>query len=964
MKQITSKRQIEIRAFITLIVIVLAVATSGFFSLYQMVLKDTKTKLVDLVQAQARFMEAVAKFDAFNLGDDVPGKARAATLSQIKESFRKYRGLGKTGELILAVKDGDEIVFLLPARKLDFKRPKSLPLDSLMAEPMRLALSGKSGVISGIDYMGESVLAAYQYLPFLEMGLVAKIDYSELYSPFVYTGLISGFIAMVGILLGVFLNTRMVSPLLEQVYRSKALAEEATKAKSDFLANMSHEIRTPMNAIIGMSHLALQTNLSPKQHNYIAKVHRSANSLLGIINDILDFSKIEAGRMDMESIDFRLEEVMDNLADLVGMKAEEKGLELLFDVAADVPLLLVGDPLRLGQILTNLGNNAVKFTGEGEIVIGVHVRELSESTVELHFMVRDSGIGITPEQQKKLFQSFSQADSSTTRKYGGTGLGLTISKRLTEMMEGRIWVESEPGKGSTFQFTAKFGVQAGQTTERIKPKLPELERLNVLIVDDNRTARQITSDIVESFDFNTRTINSGQSALELLLQQKEAFDLVIMDWQMDQMDGIETTRQLQASGQDVPVILLTAYGRDEAMNAAENVKFSSVLAKPVSPSSILDAIMEAFGHDVGTISRSRNKTDEEKVYKEKLSGARVLLVEDNEMNQELAMELLLRNGIDAQLAINGKEALRILEEETFDGVLMDCQMPVMDGYEATRQLRKNQRFKDLPVIAMTANVMAGDREKVLEAGMNDHIGKPIKVVEMLKIMSNWITPSSPAESTHQYDVVTDSKEQETKIDIPTELAGINQQAGLEITQNDRRLYHRLLLKYKEKRDFLNTFLAARENEDHELATRLAHSLKSESGNIGAKYVQKAAARLEKACRDNSVQGISSALEQVNESLLEVLNGLANLDDSNKHGPVPENTDREKVGALIAQLKNLLEGSDGEATEVILELENAAGDVLDRKALQRLIKAVNEYDFDLALEELNELQQSSDIENTI
>jgi len=687
--------------------------------------------------------------------------------------------------------------------------------------------------------------------------------------------------------------------MMKDLDEARSEAEDATKAKSEFLANMSHEIRTPMNAIMGMAHLAMKTDLTAKQFDYLKKVDISAKSLLGIINDILDFSKIEAGKMDMEAVDFQLEDTLDNISTLVGIKTQEKGLELLFKTDPAVPRALVGDPLRLGQILINLSNNAVKFTDSGEIVVATELVKKDEAQVTLKFSVRDSGIGMTAEQAAKLFQPFAQADSSTTRKYGGTGLGLTISKRLAEMMGGKIWVESQPDRGSTFSFTANFGPGKEIAKKRFKPA-SELRGMKVLVVDDNATSRSILQEMLESFSFEVSLAPSGKEGITELEAANEdnPFELVIMDWKMPGMDGIEASKRIKdhnGLSKIPPIILVTAYGREEVMQQAEQVGLEGFLLKPVNPSMLFDTIMQAFGEALPETSRVTQRHEQEAEAFKHIQGARVLLVEDNEINQQVAREILEGAGLIVALATNGQEAVNAVKESHYDAVLMDVQMPVMDGYTATRKIREWQLKAhsskleaadsseisasnlqpptfDLPIIAMTAHAMAGDEDKSLQAGMNGHVTKPIDPDQLFATLQKWIQPSENRAPARR-PVVSVAPPGEDKVvsiekELPDSLPGFDLADGLKRLQGNKKLYRKLLLDFAT--GYNKSGIEIREAldaQDFDRAHSLVHNLKGLAGNLSATDLQAAAVNMEKLVKGGDKKAPSS--KQLNLRLAEL-----------------------------------------------------------------------------------------------
>ena len=747
---------------------------------------------------------------------------------------------------------------------------------------------------------------------------------------------------------GYFQDTTELKEAEYALREAKQLAEDVARMKSDFLANMSHEIRTPMNAIVGMTHLALKTNLTAKQQEYLSKIQQSGQHLISIINDILDFSKVEAGKMEIEHADFQLSKVLDTVATLLGEKAAAKNLELVFDIPADLPDYLVGDPLRLGQILVNFGTNAVKFTEQGEISVVVRKQSETPRDIELRFEVHDTGIGLNEAARSRLFRSFQQADSSSTRKYGGTGLGLAISKSLAELMGGRVGVESEYGKGSTFWFTARLG-KSKTITRQLLPK-PDLRGMRILVAEDNSHARNVLTEMLDSMSFNVDAVSDGAQAVEAVRQageQGKPYRVLMLDWRMPHMDGRETAHHIQALRLAAPpkIIIVTAYGREDVSRAAHSAGVDDILVKPINPSMVFDTLMRVMDAEEPFLAPL--SPDSVEVDLSCIAGARILLAEDNELNQEVARELLTQHGFLVDIVGNGEAALEQLERQPYDIVLMDMQMPVMDGVTATERIRAQARYANLPIVAMTANAMASDRELCLKAGMNDHIAKPIDPGALGMTLLKWIPPRhKPTPAAIQAASPADPEV------LPNHIPGLDLGLGLRHVANKRSLYRSLLGKFVTgQRDVPEHIIAALKDGQSETAQRLAHTLKGTAGTLGAIELQGLAAKLESALREGQPQAVTGPLtELLRERLTRLVNDIEAAlvpSDQARDSLVDQDQLMAVRAALAAQL-----AEDNMLACQVFEQHGALLKAAMPDQYRALSQAIENFDFEEALALLN------------
>ena len=748
----------------------------------------------------------------------------------------------------------------------------------------------------------------------------------------------------------------------QQLQLAKEHAEKASQTKSDFLANMSHEIRTPLNAIIGMNYILCRTSLDKRQQDLLKKLDSSAKLLLSLINDLLDFSKIEAGKLELEDTAFKIDEVLNNLAEMVMTNAGEKGIDILYKTSSDIPHTLIGDPLRLGQILLNLMNNAIKFTEQGEILLSVDVVEplpvQGDKHICLRFAVKDTGIGIKQEDITKLFHSFTQADNSTTRKFGGTGLGLTICKQLVQLMGGEIGVSSTFGEGSTFSFTANLCIES--TPEPVAYHLPDIiQHTHVLVVDDNPLAQNIFQHMLNSFGFKVSIATSAQQGIAIVQQyvsKPQPIKLILMDWKMPGMDGMEASQVIKTelSLSPIPAIIMVSAYTERLSNAKNSASWDDYLVKPISQSVLYDAIINIFSSEqtLPALSKESIVADSHPQFESK----QVLLAEDNLTNQEVACALMAELNIQVSIANNGKEAVEAVKSRHFDLVFMDLQMPEMDGFTATRLIRQDKNNQHLPIIAMTAHAMQGDREKCLNAQMDDYITKPIDVDKFFTLLDKWLKP----ESAQQADAEKNMHSNKTNklSTVLADIKSINIPQALQRMRGKQELLIRLLINFKkQKTDIAKQIRAAIQANDIPTAKALVHSLKGESGTLEAEVLFKASQQLEHELLQGGDQQATYLL-QLEQALAAVINDIGLIEQAFSNDQVvaqvaPAIIDLEALTKELRALSALLRDNNLRAKKLATKLTPLLSAPDHVSHWNKVLEALAELDFETAQTQLQE-----------
>ncbi len=761
---------------------------------------------------------------------------------------------------------------------------------------------------------------------------------------------------------------RDLEDMVLKLRKAKEETDAAAKIKSEFLANMSHEIRTPMNAIIGMTDMVTHTSLNRKQKDYINIIRSSAKSLLQLINDILDFSKMESGKLEFDIIPVLIRDVVEEIPDMFLDKIREKEIELILDITSDVPREVFADPLRLRQVLVNLISNAFKFTNSGEICIEIRTLSRKDDMIELLFAVRDTGVGLEPEIKDKIFGAFSQVDGSTTRKYGGTGLGLFICKEIVNMMNGAIWVESTPGRGSSFCFSAEFRYVIDKSEKKyVFPS--NIKNLRILVVEDNITTQIVIKRMLQSLGLRVEVADNADIALSIYEKtvHNDPIDLILMDIILPGTDGITVAEKIKKHDKikPPPIIMMSSSYRNENIVRIKDAGIESFMMKPLKQSEMFDSIMEVFGYEPSL----SEKVTEGLSDPEEFSNICVLLVEDNPINQMVAMEILAMVNISVVKAGNGVEAIELTKEMEFDAVLMDIQMPVMDGMEATRKLRKEFDKKKLPIIAMTANAMKGDRERCLDVGMNDYISKPIDSKELFSALRRNIMPLKDLN-------VKEAIGSECNLSLPSSLPGLDIEVGVKRMAGNRPFYFKVLREfsrdYADATDRIRDALAA---NDIELASRLSHTIKGLAGNCSAAELQLSAQKLESAIKENEKDEYENLLNNFDINLKHVMELIAELkDDSEKETSMslphyePVNNIREKIDSsteeLLIEMSGYLKKRKNAKAEECMELveEKLKGAGFGNEGI-KMRSLVDMMDYNAALELLIDISEKMDVRIT-